>query len=228
MGHRRLSVIDVACGHQPMANEDDTVQVVFNGEIYNYRELRPELERAGHVFHTNSDTEVLIHAYEEYGVDCFRRFNGMWAVAIADVANKKVILCRDNFGIKPLYYAETAHRILFGSEIKALLEDPEIERVPDDQVVYEYLTHGLHEDRRESFLRGVNRVMAAEWVELGLSGELPAVLRRDIYWRPEIRTDGSADPEEFLAMFRKAAGTETRSRLLREAAVGNIAQWAQA
>ena len=133
LGHRRLSIIDREGGHQPIANEDETVWLVYNGEVYNYRELRAELEAAGHTFRTSCDSEVIVHAYEEWGPACAARFNGMWAFAVADLrarrrAGGKLVLNRDHFGIKPLFYARSPQsgRLLFASEIKALLQDPEL------------------------------------------------------------------------------------------------------
>src|ERR671939_1772968 len=119
LGMRRLSIIDLEHGSQPQANEDGRVQVVHNGEIYNFRELRTELQAKGHRFRTHSDTEVIVHGYEEWGPDCFAHFNGMWAAAIVDerAREPRVVLGRDHFGIKPLYWARTQDRLLFASEI---------------------------------------------------------------------------------------------------------------
>ncbi len=105
LGHRRLSIIDLGTGHQPLANEDETVWVVFNGEIYNFQELRNRLESLGHRFKTRSDTEVIVHAYEEYKENCFRYFNGMFAVGIWDEKGNRLVLARDRLGKKPLYYS---------------------------------------------------------------------------------------------------------------------------
>jgi len=137
LGHRRLSIVDLAGGHQPMGNEDDSVWVIFNGEIYNHRDLRPSLEAAGHVFRTSSDTEAIVHAYEELGTGAFSRMNGMFAIAIYDTRRNRLVLARDRIGIKPVYYAVTREGIIFASEIKALLEWPGLvaevnaERIPD-------------------------------------------------------------------------------------------------
>ncbi len=172
LGHRRLSIIDRAGSHQPLANEDETVWLVYNGEIYNYRELRTELEGAGHTFRTRGDGEVIVHAYEEWGTACAARFNGMWAFAIADLreAGGKLILNRDHFGIKPLYYARSPRsgRLLFASEIKGLLQDRELKATPDDQMVYEFLQHGLHDHRNETMFAGIHHVPAAAWIEIPL------------------------------------------------------------
>lgn len=131
LGHRRLSIIDVEGGAQPMANETDTVQVVFNGEIYNFVELREKLEKCGHVFQTRSDTEAIVHAYEQWGLDCVSQFNGIFAFAIWDSNLRRLFLARDHLGVKPLYYVNLGNRLLFASEIKALLLDPACPRQVD-------------------------------------------------------------------------------------------------
>src|SRR5579862_1496895 len=118
LGHRRLSIIDLDGGAQPISNEDATLQVVFNGEIYNFVELRKELQAFGHVFRTRSDTEVIVHAFEEWGVDCVKRFNGMFAFALWNSRNRELFLARDHLGIKPLYHLVVGGRLLFASEIK--------------------------------------------------------------------------------------------------------------
>jgi asparagine synthase (glutamine-hydrolysing) len=121
LGHRRLSIIDLAGGHQPLANEDGSITVVYNGEIYNFKELRDELLARGHCFKTRSDTEVIVHLYEESGAECVRRFRGMFAFALWDANKRQLLLARDRLGIKPLYYAATARTLLFASEIKSIL-----------------------------------------------------------------------------------------------------------
>jgi asparagine synthase (glutamine-hydrolysing) len=128
LGHRRLSIIDLSTGDQPLANEDSTVWVVFNGEIYNFPELRADLEAAGHRFRTHSDTEAIVHAYEEWGDRFVERFRGMFAFALWDERKRRLVLVRDRLGVKPLYYARTSSGIVFGSEIKALLQVPEVPR----------------------------------------------------------------------------------------------------
>ena len=128
LGHRRLSIIDLATGDQPVANEDATVWTVFNGEIYNFAEIRRELEAHGHVFRTSSDTEVIVHGYEQWGVDAVTRFRGMFAIAVWDAPKRRLLLFRDRLGIKPVYYSLLASGVVFGSEIKALLEDPDVPR----------------------------------------------------------------------------------------------------
>ncbi|MBD3346452.1 MAG: asparagine synthase (glutamine-hydrolyzing) [Chitinivibrionales bacterium] len=121
LGHRRLSIIDLSSGHQPLSNENSTLWVVYNGEIFNFKELRRELEKKGHIFSTQTDTEVIIHAYESYGVECVKRFRGQFAFAVWDSTKKRLFIARDRLGIKPLYYAYKNNQFLFSSEIKSLL-----------------------------------------------------------------------------------------------------------
>ncbi|MBW1999575.1 MAG: asparagine synthetase B, partial [Deltaproteobacteria bacterium] len=129
LGHRRLSIIDLSpAGHQPMCNEDGTVWLVFNGEIYDYMELRKELLSRGHRLKSKTDCEVIIHLYEEEGIDCLGRLNGMFAFALWDAAREKLILGRDRLGIKPLHFFWDGRKLLFASEIKAILCDPEVPR----------------------------------------------------------------------------------------------------
>src|ERR1700676_2760304 len=128
LGFRRLSIIDLSGGHQPLSNEDGTVWIVFNGEIYNYLTLRQELISKGHIFKTQSDTEVIVHLYEEYGAECLQRLRGMFAFALWDGTKKQLFLARDRVGIKPLYYYVGKTFLSFASEIKAILSDPAVER----------------------------------------------------------------------------------------------------
>ena len=128
LGMQRLSIIDLAGGQQPIWNEDHTCCIVYNGELYNFRELRPTLEARGHSFRTHSDTEVVLHAFEEWGPECLRRFNGMFALAIWDRRRRTLFLARDRIGEKPLYYYRDPTRLIFASEIKAILADPTVPR----------------------------------------------------------------------------------------------------
>jgi len=152
LGHRRLSIIDLATGQQPLFNEDGTVSVVFNGEIYNYQELIPELTALGHVFRTRSDTEVIVHAWEAWGADCVKRFRGMFAFALWDRNRETLFLARDRLGVKPLYYALLPDgQFLFGSELKALLGHGALERQIDHYAVEEYLALGYVPEPRTIF-----------------------------------------------------------------------------
>ncbi len=140
LGMRRLSIIDLVTGKQPMSNEDGTVWVVFNGEIYNHLALRQELEARGHRFRTRADTEAILHAYEEYGERCPEHLNGMFAFAVYDVRSRRLLLARDRLGIKPLYYSFDGRRLVFGSELKSLLQVPELPRELDFRALDAFLT----------------------------------------------------------------------------------------
>ncbi len=124
LGSARLSIVDLAGGQQPISNEDGTLWIVFNGEIFNYVELRADLEKRGHRFATHSDTEVIVHLFEDYGVDAFTRLNGQWALALWDTRRRRLILSRDRLGVRPLFYSSLPSRLVFGSEIKAVLAHP--------------------------------------------------------------------------------------------------------
>src|SRR5688500_2129817 len=143
LAHRRLSIIDLAGGTQPLGNEDGSVQIVFNGEIYNYRELRRGLESRGHRFATSSDTEVLVHLYEEDGPRLVEKLRGMFAFAIWDSNRKRLVLARDRAGIKPLYYCRDGERLLFASELKSLLAYGDATREIDPVALEDYLTFGM-------------------------------------------------------------------------------------
>ena len=141
LGHRRLSIIDLSSGQQPMCNEDGTLWITYNGEIYNYRELYDDLLSRGHTFKSRSDTEVILHMYEEEGENCLRHFNGMFAFAIWDRRNRTLFLARDRMGVKPLYYAMTKDAFLFSSEIKSLVGSGYIDAACNDDALLEYFLY---------------------------------------------------------------------------------------
>src|SRR5262245_37869386 len=152
LGHRRLSIIDIATGQQPLYNEDGSVVVIFNGEIYNYQELIPELQALGHVFHTRSDTEVIVHAWEAWGEACVDRFRGMFAFALWDRNQDTLFLARDRLGVKPLYYAFLHDgSFIFGSELKSLLAHGGLRRDIDPLAVEEYFALGYVAEPRSIF-----------------------------------------------------------------------------
>src|SRR5687768_13899287 len=157
LGHRRLSIIDIAGGRQPLSNEDGSVWVAFNGEIYNHQGLADRLKQLGHRFRTRSDTEVLVHAYEEYGVDFVQQLNGMFAFAIHDLRRDRVILGRDHLGIKPLFYSVTDEGLFFGSEIKTLLAGRQGTPDIDRDALQEYLIFRYTAGQRTLF-RGIHRL----------------------------------------------------------------------
>src|SRR4051794_33438388 len=127
LGHRRLTIVDLSTGQQPLSNENGRVWIAFNGEIYNHAEIRQELERRGHTYRSRSDTETIVHAYEEWGDECVHRFRGMFAFAIWDAPRRRLLLVRDRLGIKPLYWSRAGDRLIFGSEIKAILASDLVE-----------------------------------------------------------------------------------------------------
>ena len=216
LGHRRLSIIDLDHGHQPMATADGRLQVVYNGEVYNFRELRTELEAAGNRFDTNCDTEVVLAAYAEWGTDCFARFNGMWALALVDLRadpdRPELVLARDHYGIKPLYAAAAGGRLLFASEIKALLASPELIPQPNRQWFYDYLLYGLHDHRPETSFTGVRQVLPATWERHRADGTVEA----GTYWRPSTDTTTADDPARFRELWTRSV----ERRLIADVPVG--------
>jgi len=217
IGHRRLSIIDLETGRQPIHNEDETLWIVYNGEVYNFRELRAELEAIGHRFYTRTDTEVLLHAYEEYGEECVARFNGMFALAILDRTRHSLFLARDHFGIKPLYYHESNGSFLFASEIKALLEWPGLAREPDEEIIYEYLLYGWHEHRPETFFKGIRKLPAAHYMVVDESG-----VRIERYW--DIDRPGATNEQEFPRQAREFGDLledSVQRRLISDVPVGS-------
>ena len=158
LGHRRLSIVDLAAGHQPLSNEDGTVWIVFNGEIYNHAEVRPELEAAGHRYRTRSDTETIVHAYEQWGDGCVERLRGMFAFAIWDAPRRRLLLARDRLGIKPLYWAVAGNRLLFGSEIKAILESGLVRAEANESRLPELLST-RYLSGAETLFKGIHRLL---------------------------------------------------------------------
>jgi len=165
LGHCRLSVIDLSeRGHQPMTNEDGSLWVVHNGEIYNYLEIRKELERKNHQFKSMTDTEVILHAYEEWGTDCLHHFNGMWAFGIWDSKEKRLFCSRDRAGVKPFYYIYDGKRLAFASEIKALLALEDLTVSPNEQIIADYLFFGVMDHTRETFFKDICQLRPGEFL----------------------------------------------------------------
>jgi asparagine synthase (glutamine-hydrolysing) len=181
LGHRRLAIIDLNTGAQPMTNEDGTVWIVFNGEIYNFPELRRELLAKGHIFSSTTDTEVIIHLYEEYGVDCLARLRGMFAFALWDKKERTLFIARDRVGIKPVYYADTGAALLFASEIKSLLVDPDLRREVDPQMVDRFLTF-LYPAGRETLFKGILKLAPGHYL-LAKNGKVVCRKYWDLYFK---------------------------------------------
>jgi len=170
LGNRRLSIIDIKHGKQPIHNETKDLWITYNGEIYNYLELKEQLEKLGHKFYTNSDTETILHAYEEWEINCLKKINGMFAFAIWDKRGKKLFLARDRFGIKPLYYFVSGGKFIFASEIKAILQDNSVEKVPNDEVIYKFLVYGYNDIEEETFFKGIKRLLPARYMIVNKNG----------------------------------------------------------
>lgn len=216
LGHRRLAIIDLATGDQPMATEDGSVVLVFNGEIYNFRELRRELEGRGATFRTTSDTEVILQAYEAWGVDCLPRLRGMFAFALWDRPRRRLFLARDRVGIKPLVYAWDGRRLLFGSEIKALLEDSGLPREIDWQALRDFLTLHYIPGPRTIF-QAIRKLPPASYLLLDLGRGEPEVHR---YWDLRFAPDPRPSEAEWLDGLRWHLTDAVRSHLVSDVPIG--------
>ena len=217
-GFRRLSILDLSpSGHQPMSNVDESLWIVFNGEIYNYIELRNELQTLGYIFRTQTDTEVILNAYDAWGVDCLGRFNGMWAFALFDKRKRRLFCARDRFGIKPFYYHFDRERFVFASEIKAVLQYSKIERRPNDAVVYDYLNYGLLDHTSETFFNGIYQLPAAHFLILEGSD-----IRIERYWNidPDKKLDPGTD-NEYVRRFYDLFEDSIRLHLRSDVAIGS-------
>jgi asparagine synthase (glutamine-hydrolysing) len=208
LGHRRLSIVDLSpAGHNPMPNEDETVWITFNGEIYNHRALRSELEAKGHRYRSNTDTETIIHLYEEEGARCVERLQGMFAIAIWDARRQELFLARDRLGVKPLYYAQPPGGFLFGSEIKALLAHPAISADLDEEAFFHYLTFVCTPAPLTMF-KGIYKLAPAERMVIRADGSRSS----EIFWTPmspaadrQVATMSEREMEERLIELLRAS-----------------------
>ena len=216
LGHRRLAIIDLATGDQPMSNEDGSIWIVFNGEIYNFRELRRELEARGATFGTSSDTEVILRAYELDGPDCVRRLRGMFAIAILDERARRLFLARDRAGIKPLVYSWNGQRLLFASELKGILEDPSFPRTLDRNAVGEYLTHHYVPAPRTIF-SAARKLPPASTLVLPLDGGAPVVSR---YWTLRFSPSASTSEADWVDGLRAQLDSAVRSHMVSDVPIG--------
>jgi len=214
LGMRRLSIIDLSTGHQPIHNEDCTVWVVFNGEIYNFRELRLELEAAGHHFYTSTDTEVIVHAYEQWGSDAIRRFDGMFGLAIWDRRAKSLLLARDRIGIKPLHYAVVNDRLYFGSEIKSLLCAPDLPREIDLAALDHYLSF-LYTPPDGSIFRHISKLPPGhllKWCD--------GRVRVERYWQLPADESFHGSEDDAVDRLREVLSAAVRSHLISDVPLG--------
>lgn len=214
LGHRRLSIIDVDAGRQPIFNEDCSKAIVFNGEIYNFRSLRATLLQAGHRFQTSSDTEVILHAYEEYGSKCVEHLRGMFAFAIWDRQTETLFLARDRIGIKPLYYAWNGKRLLFGSELKAILEDDSMARELDLQALDEYLSY-LYVPAPRTIFRGIAKLLPGHTLTVSAQG-----VKDEEYWDLRFDPDERTTEEEWIVRLRDKLRESVSIHLMSEVPLG--------
>jgi asparagine synthase (glutamine-hydrolysing) len=218
LGNRRLSIIDLAGGHQPMTNEDGSLWIVYNGEIFNHADLRPNLERAGHRYQTRSDTETILHSYEQHGVDCVFLFRGMFAFALWDKKQQMLFCARDRLGIKPFYYYWDGRLFAFASEIKALLEHPAISPALEESLLPEYLAFGFTSGERTLF-SGIRKLMPGHHLLLDLSrSELRLQIRR--YWDVPGPTAVEAHDDFWIRECRHRLEETIRMRLMSDVPLG--------
>lgn len=218
LGHRRLSIIDLATGDQPMTNEDGSLSIIYNGEVFNHADLRPALEQAGHCYKSRSDTETILHAYEQYGDDCVARFRGMFAFAIWDQAHKTLFCARDRLGIKPFYYFWNGRLFVFASEIKALLEHPEISAHVNEASLPEYLAFGYNSGEQTMFA-GIRRLMPGHTLALQCGSNPKLDIKQ--YWDAPCPTQfEQRSDEEWIAECRRRLEEVVRMRLMSDVPLG--------
>ncbi len=217
LGHRRLSIIDLSTGQQPLFNEDGSVAVVFNGEIYNYQELVPELEALGHVFHTRSDTEVIVHAWESWGEACVQRFRGMFAFGLWDRNRQTFFMARDRMGVKPLYYALLDDgTLVFGSELKVLMQHPGLDRRIDPHAVEEYFALGYVAEPRTIF-QGARKLQPAETLCIRRGEPIPAPRS---YWDVRFSLDNPMSVGDACAELTERLRESVRLRMISDVPLG--------
>jgi asparagine synthase (glutamine-hydrolysing) len=213
---RRLSIIDIQTGHQPLSNEDGTVWIVFNGEIYNHKDLRKDLQSRGHRYRTQSDTETIVHLYEEYGWECVNHLRGMFAFAIWDRARRTVFLARDRLGIKPLYYRYDGNRLLFGSEIKAILAYPGVKPEFNQSTLAEYLAFG-YITGEPSMYAGIKKLLPGHILTLDEVGRFDT----SPYWNLDVSADdGGLSREHYVQRYREQLEQCVSSHLMSDVPLG--------
>jgi asparagine synthase (glutamine-hydrolysing) len=214
LGHRRLSIIDLSGGHQPIFNEDGTVAIVFNGEIYNYLDLMRHVENRGHRFRTRSDTETIVHLYEEYGEACVSMLHGMFAFAIWDARHNVMMLARDRVGKKPLYYADCHGRLIFGSELKSVIENPHLPRLLDQEALADYFSF-QYIPSPKSIFRDVRKLRAGHYLVV-----TPHGIRDNEYWDIDFTRTEERSVEAWCEAIRQSLRQSVGSRLISEVPLG--------
>ena len=216
LGFRRLSIIDISTGSQPIFNEDGSKVLVFNGEIYNYRDLRAELIDKGHTFTTNTDSEVLLHGYEEWGDQLLNRLRGMFAFVIWDKKTKEIFGARDFFGIKPMYYAEMNGTFMFGSEIKSFLCHPSFEKKLNTDALENYLTY-QYSPCAETFFKGVYKLLPAHWFRYK-----NGIMKTERYWSVNFDDDNKPDLEEWVNRISSTFRDSVEAHKIADVEVGSF------
>jgi len=214
LGHRRLSIIDLASGQQPLCNEDGTVWITFNGEIYNYLDIKEELERKGHIFKTNSDTETLVHAYEEWGTESVKRFRGMFAFAIWDENRQRVFAARDRLGKKPFYYAWDGRSFVFGSELKVILETPGVDKSIDYTSLSDYFSL-LYVPAPKTIFKSVWKIPAASYAVISGNG-----VDVQSYWDLPFYREAGLSEDRIVRDLQEILNEATRIRMMSEVPLG--------
>jgi len=218
LGMRRLSIVDLTTGHQPISNEDQSLAIVFNGEIYNHLQLRQQLEALGHRYKSHSDTETIVHLYEEYGPACVQHLRGMFAFAIWDRRKKSLFLARDRFGIKPLYYRLTNDKLIFASEIKSILEDSGVSRDLNLPGLPEYLAFG-YLSGEETFYTGIKKLMPGHTLELDPKGKAKIVQYWDLSTTAQLESPDQREAE-YVQNYRQLLEDSVRSHLMSDVPLG--------
>ena len=213
LGSRRLSIVDVAGGHQPVTNEDATVWVVFNGEIYNFRELRKGLCERGHTLSTQSDTEVIVHLYEDFGVDCVKYLNGMFSFALWDVSRHRLFIARDRVGEKPLVYALDERRLTFASEISAVRVDGTVPRTVELSALDLYLKY-MYVSGERTMLKSIRRLPPGSYL---LCEDNHVTIKR--YWDVNFRPDYGLSEPDAVAQVRSLLEDSVRRRLIADVSI---------
>jgi asparagine synthase (glutamine-hydrolysing) len=219
LGHRRLSIIDVAAGHQPMANETGTTWIVYNGEIFNHAQLRPALEKSGHRYGTRCDTETVVHAYEEHGADCVKLFRGMFAFALWNRETRRLFCARDRLGKKPLYYYWDGRTFVFASEIKAILAHPSVSARFEEGLLPEYLAFGYISEERTMF-SGIRKLMPGHHLTLDLSSARPEPKIQQYWEIPAPGTDEHRNGAAWIHECRERLEETVRMRLMSDVPLG--------
>jgi len=217
LGHCRLSIIDLSsAGHQPMSNEDGSLWIVYNGEIYNYLEVREELKTLRHSFRSGTDTEVILHAYEEWGTDCLTHFNGMWVFAIVDLREKRFFCSRDRAGVKPFYYIFDGAQFCFASEIKAFLQIGNFSIEPNEQIIADYLFSGLLDHTHETFFKNIYQLRPGEYL---LFEDKKLTIRS--YWDIETNEIHFSRDDDYAERFYELLKDSIRLRLRTDVPIGS-------